>query len=413
MTSPSPSTKFPPVWRWIGTGAAALAAGAVLAHTLDTRGRFGPTRVTPSPAPPHPEDFDIAEPGRGRLAKAPTAIPHKGWTDILWRLGATYFGDRVGFLAGGVTFFTVLSLFPTLATFVALYGLFADPSTAWGHLYFLHDVLPEPVAAFFGDEMRRLSVERKPVLGLTLAGTLLASLWTANAAVRALFYGLNIVYHETEKRNVIRYNLVCMVFTVAGIGFLLVATALVVAAPLVLGPLGLLEEFARLTPLRWLMLLAIYVFALMLVYRHGPCRSRARWRWLTPGGLFAALLSLAVSGIFSWYLSEIADFRRTYGPLGAMMGFLLWTWLSAQAILIGGAMNAAIEHQTAIDTTTGRPLPLGERGATVADTVGPRRGSPMALAFTLKRAEEVANRLERRIGRKPDREPPPDPPPKP
>src|SRR5690606_37845962 len=116
-------------WRWIGAGAAGLAAGAALAHTLDTRGRFGPTRDEPGPSVATPEDFARAEPGRGRMANAPTDIPQKGWIDILWRTGASYFGDRLGFMAGGVTFFTVLSLFPTLAAFIALYGLFADPST--------------------------------------------------------------------------------------------------------------------------------------------------------------------------------------------------------------------------------------------------------------------------------------------
>jgi len=88
-----------------------------------------------------------------------------------------------------------------------------------------------------------------------------------------------------------------------------------------------------------------------------------------------------------------------------MMGFLLWTWLSAQAILIGGALNAAIEHQTAVDSTTGEPRPLGERGATVADTVGPRRGARNALNFTLKHAEAVASRATRRSGRRPEPEP--------
>lgn len=389
-------------WRWIGAGAAGLAAGAALAHTLDTRGRFGPTRDDPGPSAATPEDFDKAEPGRGRMAMTPIEIPQKGWVDILWRTGAAYFGDRLGFLAGGVTFFAVLSLFPTLAAFIALYGLFADPSTAWNHLYFLQDILPDPVANFFGEEMRRLSVDRKPALGLTLAGTLALALWTANAAVRALFYGLNIVYHETEKRNVVKYNLICMVFTVGGIAFLLIATGLVVAGPLVLRPLGLLEEVSRLEPLRWLSLLAVYIVALTAVYRYGPCRAQARWRWLTPGGVIAALLSLAFSGVFSFYLSEIADFGRTYGPLGAMMGFLLWTWLTAQAILIGGALNAATEHQTAVDSTVGAPRAIGDRGATVADTVGPRRGSKAALDFTLKHAEEVASRVSRRRGRKPD-----------
>ncbi|MDP2763415.1 MAG: YhjD/YihY/BrkB family envelope integrity protein, partial [Brevundimonas sp.] len=95
-------------------------------------------------------------------------------------------------------------------------------------------------------------------------------------------------------------------------------------------------------------------------------------------------------------------FVRTasYGPLAAMMGFLLWTWLSVQIIIMGAELNAEIEHQTAIDTTTGAERAIGERGAVVADSVGPKRGSPAALAFTLKHAEALSDRLMKRRIRK-------------
>ena len=151
--------------------------------------------------------------------------------------------------------------------------------------------------------------------------------------------------------------------------------------------------------MRWPLLLVGYVAALTLIYRFGPCRQKARWRWLTPGALFAALLSLTVSFLFSWYLT---NFVRTdsYGPLAAIMGFLLWTWLSVQVILMGAELNAEIEHQTAMDTTTGKPQPIGDRGAKVADTVGARRGNPAALAFTQRHAEAMADRLTRRRSRR-------------
>ncbi|RZJ79352.1 MAG: YihY/virulence factor BrkB family protein, partial [Brevundimonas sp.] len=137
--------------------------------------------------------------------------------------------------------------------------------------------------------------------------------------------------------------------------------------------------------------------------RFGPCRQRARWRWLTPGALFAGTLSVAVSFLFSWYLSTFVKID-SYGPLAAVMGFLLWTWISVQIILMGAELNAEIEHQTALDTTTGAPRAIGDRGAVVADTVGPRRGSPAALAFTLKHAEAAAERLlKRKAAKAPDR----------
>ena len=178
----------------------------------------------------------------------------------------------------------------------------------------------------------------------------------------------------------------------------LLTSVLVVGVPVVVRLFGLEEEWGLIAPLRWPLLLVGYVAALTVIYRYGPCRQRARWRWVTPGAIFAAVLSLTVSFLFSWYLS---NFVRTdsYGPLAAMMGFLLWTWLSVQVILMGAELNAEIEHQTAVDTTIGKPLPIGERGAKVADSIAPRRGNPAALAFTQRHAEMMADRIMRRPNR--------------
>ena len=393
------------LWGMIGAVAGGLAAGAGAAHLVYSRGhKFGlelrAKRPEPLPVPPPtPEDFDAREPGRGRLAERPEHIPHKGWVDIFWRLGMSYFGDRVGFVAGGVTFFVMLSLFPTLAAFVTVYGLFADPADASSRLYFLYSVMPSGVAQFLSGEMQRLAENSNTALTFTLVWTLALSLWSANGAVKTLFYGLNIAYHEVEKRNIVTYNLMCMGFTVAGLASILMTAVLVVGVPLVLGVFGWAAEWSHLAPLRWPVLLLVYVAALTIIYRMGPCRQRARWRWLTPGAIFAAVLSLVLSLIFSWYLQTFVR-TASYGPLAAMMGFLLWTWLSVQIIIMGAELNAEIEHQTAVDTTTGHPAAIGERGAVVADTVGPKRGSPAALAFTLKHAEALSDRLLKRRIRK-------------
>jgi membrane protein len=391
-------------WKFIGAAIAGLAAGAGAAHLVYSQGhRYGLELRAPRPAPSPPkpctpEDHEAREPGRGRIARHPHEIPHKGWVDIAWRVGGSYFGDRVGFVAGGVTFFILLSLFPTLGAFVTIYGLFADPADAWSRLALLYSVLPSNVAAFLGGEMERLAAGSTRQLTFTLVWTLALSLWTANNGIKTLFYGLNIAYHEVEKRNIVRYNLICFAFTLTGLAAVLVTAGLVVGVPVFLGLFGLTEEWRTLAPLRWPILFALYVGALAIIYRFGPCRARARWRWLTPGALFAASLSVFVSFVFSWFLTTFVRLD-SYGPLATAMGFLLWTWISVQVILMGAELNAEIEHQTAQDTTTGEPRQLGERGAVMADTVGPRRGNPAALAFTLRHAEAVADRLGRRRNR--------------
>jgi membrane protein len=247
--------------------------------------------------------------------------------------------------------------------------------------------------------MERLAANATTTLTFTLVWTMALSLWTATGAIKMLFSGLNVAYHEVERRNLIRYNLICMAFTVTGLISIPVTAGLIVGVPVVLGVVGLADEWAYLAPLRWPILGVVYVAALTMIYRFGPCRAQARWRWLTPGAIFAALLSVVLSLVFSWFLQTFVR-TASYGPLAAMMGFLLWTWLSVQIIIMGAELNAEIEHQTAIDTTTGNHRAIGERGAVMADSVGPKRGSPAALAFTLKHAEALSDRLlKRRIRR--------------
>ena len=74
--------------------------------------------------------------------------------------------------------------------------------------------------------------------------------------------------------------------------------------------------------------------------------------------------------LFSWYVAQFNSYNRLYGSLGAIIGFMTWTWLSIFIILLGAALNAETEHQTARDSTLGPPKPMGARGATMADHVG-------------------------------------------
>jgi membrane protein len=124
---------------------------------------------------------------------------------------------------------------------------------------------------------------------------------------------------------------------------------------------------------RWPAMFVAVALALALVYRYGPSRESPRWRWITWGSAVAAVLWLGASALFSWYAASFGRFNETYGSLGAVIGFMTWIWISAIVILIGGELDAEMEHQTARDTTTGSPKSMGARGARMADTVGPPR----------------------------------------
>ena len=122
---------------------------------------------------------------------------------------------------------------------------------------------------------------------------------------------------------------------------------------------------------RWPLLFVVLVGALGILYRFGPSRRPARWQWLSVGAVTAAVLWIVGSALLSSYLSNFANYSATYGSLGAAIGLMMWMWMSAIIVLCGAELNSEIEHQTAPDTTVGRPRPPGIRGAVMADTRGP------------------------------------------
>jgi membrane protein len=131
------------------------------------------------------------------------------------------------------------------------------------------------------------------------------------------------------------------------------------------GRLG--TQLAALGPL--LILGFAVLFVIGALYRYGPHRELARKRWVTPGAVAATVAWVAASYLLSFYISNFANFNKTYGSLGAIAALMFWFYVSALVVLLGAELNAAMELQTARDTTTGPPRPMGERGAYVADHV--------------------------------------------
>jgi membrane protein len=317
-----------------------------------------------------PEHFEAEEPGRGRLAGAPLYIPPTGWRDIFWRTWLEVNRDRLPTVAAGVTFYTLLAIFPAVGAFVSLYGLFADVSVVREQLNDLAAFVPREVLKLVGDQMMRLATRENAGLSLALALSVLLSLWTANAGIAALFNGLNIAYDETEKRNFVVRRAITYAFTAALVLFVTLVTAVLVAVPIYLRQLGLIDSW--LAPFRWVVLTALAASAVAVLYRFGPSRERARWRWVRWGAALAAVGWIGGSLGFSWYVNHVAHYDATYGSLGAAVGFMMWIWFSVMVVLVGAELNAEIEHQTALVSTPGAPLPMGDRGAVMADSVGKR-----------------------------------------
>jgi membrane protein len=318
-----------------------------------------------------PPQQAAAEQGRGRSADNPAEIPAQGWKDILWRTYEEFNKDRILSVAAGVTYYALLAVFPAIAALVSIYGLFADPATIQEHLSAMSGVLPGGALEIIGEQVSRISSQGGGALGFGFIFGLVLSLWSANAGMKAVFDALNIVYDEEEKRSFVKLNLMSLSFTLGAIFFIILAIIGIIVLPIVLNFIGMGSGTEWLLSLaRWPVLLIGVVFALSLIYRFGPSRDKAEWRWVTPGGVVAAVLWLAVSMLFSWYVANFGSYNETYGSLGAVIGFMTWIWLSSTVVLLGAEINAEMEHQTAKDTTEGSHQPIGARGAQMADTVG-------------------------------------------
>ena len=316
---------------------------------------------------------DAHEPGRGRNARKPSEVPKKGWLDVLARTKQQLNEDNLTVVAAGVAFYGFVAVVPALAATVAIYGLMADPAQVTEQVTALARVVPGEALPLLRDQMVRITSNTQAAGISAVLGVLLALYSSANAT-KAMISGLNIAYDETEKRGFFKLTLIALVLTVGAILAAIAAIALVAVLPSMLKRMNITAGVETLLNIvRWPILVGGFMGALAVLFRFGPCRHEAKWNWVTPGAIVAAVLWLLGSALFSLYVSKVGSYDKTYGPLGAVVVFLMWLYISALAVLLGAEFNSELERQTKRDTTEGAEKPLGQRGATSADTVGPSR----------------------------------------
>ena len=166
-------------------------------------------------------------------------------------------------------------------------------------------------------------------LGWSFLLSLGLALWSANSLAQALFAALNIAYEEPERRSLFQFYLSAFAFTLLGILGGLVMLMAIVYVPILFASVGFSTQFEALVRLgRWPLLALLVLFLLALLYRFGPCRENAKWRWVSVGSLFATAVWLLASAGFSFYVSHFAHYDKTYGSLGAVIIFLFWLYIS-------------------------------------------------------------------------------------
>lgn len=308
---------------------------------------------------------------RGRNADKPHEVPAKGWKDTLIRVKDGISDDRLSLISASMAYYALLASVPALTSVVLLYAWFSDPTSISAHIAQVERFIPTEAGDIIRDQLQTLAAQAPSTLGLSAIGTLLFSLWSASKGSAAIIEAMNIIYDQDECRGFVKRTGMAIAFTLLGAVLSLVAMLVVVFLPAITGIFDFGQLFNALSKgIGWVLLLGIFSFFLSCIYRFGPCRHKAKWKWVSPGSILASVLWAATSLLFSWYAANFGNFNKTYGSLGAVVVMMTWFYISSFIILIGGEVNAELEHQTKRDTTTGKPKPMGKRGAVMADTLG-------------------------------------------
>jgi membrane protein len=306
----------------------------------------------------------------GVAAEKPTEIPARGWKQIVKRSWAENTADNMPIIAGGVAFFAFLAIFPALIAMISIYGLVASPQTVAQQVEDISRALPSSAAGLITDQLRSITSHPGGARTVGLVVSILAALWSASGGVGNLMTAVNIAYDEVETRSFVKRKATALALTVGAIVFVLVTLALVAVLPAVLDrlPLGIVGTVLAQVA-RWVLLLGVMAGSLAVLYRVAPDRDAPRFRWVTLGSVVVTVLWAVVSVAFSLYVNNFGSYDKTYGAIAGVIVLMLWLYLTCYLVLLGAEINAEAEHQTAQDTTEGDPAPMGQRGATAADTL--------------------------------------------
>jgi membrane protein len=265
--------------------------------------------------------------------------------DAFWYIWDVMDRLNLSLIAAGVGFFAMLALFPALAAIVLLWSWVADPAQISTLLDLAGKVVPPEVHSVIMNQVAGvINAGSSRKIGTATVISLVVALWSARAGVSALIRGLNAAYDIGHRQNIWRRYLADIGVTLTLCALTFVAIAAVVVAPVLITvlPLGTLATVAA-ELARWVVAIGVVMVTLGIVYRFGPNRRGRRPKWITPGAIVATVLWIAVSIAFTIYVRNFAHYNEVYGSLGAAVALLMWFYLSAYVVLMGGCLNAAIE----------------------------------------------------------------------
>lgn len=290
---------------------------------------------------------------RGGLVAFLQEAGQRGWRTIAILTWNETMEDRLFAVAAGVAFYTLLALVPGLSVVVSIYGLLADPVSIASHLQGMMTLMPAAVAEIVMEQATRIAARPATSLSLTLVFNIALAAFSANAAIKAMFDALNVIYDEEEKRGYLRFHLLALSMTIGAAVLLVLLLVLAAVVPIIIRHFPYEHGIARaILVLRWPAFFLVATLGIAILYRIGPSRGTASFVRGFPGAALASLLWAAVSSAFAWYVATLSDYAATYGSLAAVIVFMTWLWLSASVILLGAQLNSTLE--AGIAERTGR-----------------------------------------------------------
>jgi membrane protein len=282
---------------------------------------------------------------RDRGARGPSDVSAPGWRAVLVRAFQGMGRDNLSTLAAGMAFYLVWALFPAVCVLVVIARGVLGRGAIVSALSALRIDLPESFNVIVVNQLELIARNRRlSVAVLIAAGTL--AVWGGMRGMRSLTAALNVIYAERETRPFWQRQTVALLLAVGSGAFVLTTLVLIIGvAPADAAEPGV-GFGVMVAPSRWPILIVTMMLALSILYRYAPSRRAPRWRWVTWGATFSAMLWVAGSWALSWYAAHFAGFNPLLGSLGSVVMFLAWSYLTALTVLLGARINADLERQT-------------------------------------------------------------------
>jgi membrane protein len=285
-------------------------------------------------------------------ADEPLKLSRGEWLAGAKRAGSAFLADDCMGLAKQVAYSWMLAFFPAVAFFLGLLGVL--------HLYnqlqsFLAPISPQGVITFV-EGLQKDSKGGASVTALVLGGA--GAVWAASGAMGVVIKAVNRAYDRMETRPFWKTRLIAIALVLLSSATILVLAVLIVfggpIAQAIADKAGFGSAFTLLWSIaRWPIAFVAVLLLFGLIYYYAPNVDHRRWQWVTPGSFVGALLWLALSGLFTLYVTFAGSYSKTYGSLAAGVILMLWLNYSAWAILFGAELNAELERQADIRAAGG------------------------------------------------------------